>query len=135
MCDRIADYLSKWFFVEKEVCSIDKGNKKRIDIVCVHGSDSKGEFPFGIEVKPRGVKKGREIGIWFKQAHRYTKYQFGSHGKLIVLVAPSISVNYFQEGEGISKHPDDHPHHNVSTFLGQFGIGEMKRFSKAYEVK
>ena len=125
---KIKDYLSTWFDVEREVRST---KRKRIDLVCVHKSDKEKKYPFGIEVKVDKKKRGKDIANWFKQACYYTREDFVGYGRCIIITAPPVSGYYLEEGLRMNKHELGgrlgHCHHNVSTFLGQFGIGEMQR--------
>ena len=130
--DKLEKFLSKWFNVERQVWS-ESGNS-RIDIVAVHKSDIKKEYPFGIEVKDTKKKRGLDIALWFLQSIRYTKENFLGYGKCIILICPPISGHYFVEGSYVNNHNGCHPHKNVSTFLGHFGIGEVQKCSR-YKLK
>jgi len=121
--------MMEYFHIDEEVTS-DCG-EGRIDLIMVHKSDIDFKYPFGIEIKKIGNKKGCEIGRWFKQIIRYQEYTFGSHGKIIPFVFPQMSFFYFEEGDFVSKHDvfrHDYLgcHHNFSTFLGANGIGELQ---------
>ena len=122
-------YLERYFYVEREVTS--KDGTSRIDMILVHKSSNK--YSFGIEVKLDSKKKGRDLGIWLKQAERYTIKEFGKYGKVIVCTYPQITTKFISEGEEMSKH-DVYGHsftacqNNINTFLGQFKIGELQRY-------
>jgi len=124
--DRLEKYLSEWFDVERQVKS--ESGKSRIDMVVVHKSDKEKMYPFGIEVKVDRKKRGKDIALWFIQAVRYTKEKFKGYGKCIILTCPPISGHYLDEGPYVNNHGGCHPHNNVSTFLGHFGIGEVQKY-------
>jgi hypothetical protein len=128
---KIATFLSKYFYVEQEVWSSD--HKCRIDIVLVHRSDVKKEYPIGIEIKTDDKKTGSSLGQWLQQANNYTHQIFNGYGQLMIITFPQISGKCLEEGELMSKHDIwSHDcmgcHHNVNTFLGQFHIGELQKY-------
>jgi hypothetical protein len=128
----IAGYLSKWFYVQREVWSTD--HKRRIDIVILHKKYLKDfSYPIGIEVKVDAKKRGKDLAEWLKQAQDYSTKDFKGFGKIMVCTYPQIAGKYMEEGTDISKHDINSCdrlacHHNVNTFLGQFGIGELQRY-------
>lgn len=131
--DKIAKYLSRYFKVEKEVWSID--HKKRIDIAMIHKTDIKREYPIGIEIKTFDKKTGSDAGKWMRQAQYYSEIDFIGYGRMLIIVAPQFSENVFSEGKLMHKHifdGDPSPDHNVSTFLGQFHLGEFQRYYYEY---
>jgi len=116
--------------VEKEVWSVDY--KKRIDIAMVHKSDIAKTYPIGIEIKTFDKKTGSDAGKWLKQAQNYSEKDFINYGKMLIIVAPQFSGNVFEEGILMHKHIHNgspSQDHNVSTFLGQFNIGEFQRYN------
>ena len=129
--DKMAVYLSTWFIVEKEICSLD--SKSRIDLVMIHKSDISKEYPIGIEIKIDAKKTGSTLGQWLHQARIYANKDFQKYGKLMVCTYPQISGRCLEEGELMSKHDIWGSgflgcHHNVNTFLAQFGIGELQKY-------
>jgi hypothetical protein len=127
---RIARYLKKWFDVEEEVWSISRTH--RIDIAMIHKSDTLKLYPMGIEIKTFDKKTGADAGKWLKQASRYSELEFIGYGKMLIIVAPQFSENVFSEGKLMHKHIENESAgqaHNVSTFLGQFSLGEFQRYN------
>jgi len=127
--DSLTKYLSRYFDVRNEVWSMD--HKKRIDIAMIHKSDIEREYPIGIEIKTFDKKTGSDAGKWLKQAQGYSQLYFEGYGKMMVVIAPQFSENVFSEGILMHKHIFEgsaSPDHNVTTFLGQFSIGEFQRY-------
>ena len=124
--DKLEKYLLKYFHIERQVWS--ESENSRIDIVAVHRSDFLKEYPFGIEVKVDKKKKGHAIGEWLEQAKRYTKEKFKGYGKCIILTCPPLAWYYLREGVYMNQHKQGDHHDNVSTFLGYYGIGEVKKY-------
>jgi len=127
----IAKSLSKYFYVELEVWSID--HKKRIDIAMIHKTDEYKKHPIGIEIKTFDKKTGSDAGKWLKQASTYSELDFINYGKMLIIVVPQFSENVFSEGLLMHKHVINGSatqDHNVSTFLGQFKIGEFQRYNR-----
>jgi hypothetical protein len=129
--DKMAIFLAKYFYVEKEVWSTD--GKCRIDIAMIHHSDKDRIYPIGIEIKTDDKKTGSCLGQWLHQANGYTLKEFINFGKLMVITYPQISGQCLDEGKLM------HPHnvyekgdlacqHNVNTFLGQFNLGELQKY-------
>lgn len=128
--NRIAGFLSKYFKVEMEVWSVC--HKKRIDIAMVHKSDIERSHPIGIEIKTFDKKTGSDAGKWLNQARTYSDLDFVGYGKMLIIVAPQFSENVFSEGLLMHKHISNGSatqDYNVSTFLGQFNIGEFQRYN------
>jgi len=127
---KLSGYLSRYFYVEREVWSVD--HKKRIDIAMFHKTDIEKEYPIGIEIKTFDKKTGSDAGKWMHQAQFYSELLFIDYGKMLIIVAPQFSENVFSEGKLMHKHifsGDPSPDHNVSTFLGQFHLGEFQRYN------
>lgn len=106
----------------------DSTHKFRIDIICRHVDCNR---YFGIEIKLNEKKRGKDLANWIKQASNYHNCNWGEFGKLIIFAAPQISIDYLREGVKMSQHEECRHlinHNNVSTFLGQFGIGEILRY-------
>ena len=123
-------YLIRYFNAELEVWS--KDHKKRIDIAMFHKSDISREYPIGIEIKTFDKKTGSDAGKWLHQAQTYSDLEFIGYGKMLIIVAPQFSKHVFLEGDLMHQHMingDPSPDHNVSTFLGQFNIGEFQRYN------
>lgn len=122
-------FLKDYFSVWTEVTSTD--NKKRIDIILVHRSDKKREYPIGIEVKVNDKKTGKSLAAWLKQASVYSEKEFKGFGKCMVIAYPQISGNYLREGEKMHNHEKEEGcshDHNASTFIGQFNVGELQKY-------
>ena len=49
LVNKVRKYLNKYFYTELEVWSTD--NKKRIDMIVIHKSDTQNKYPIGIEFK------------------------------------------------------------------------------------
>lgn len=129
--DKIAEFLSRYFYVEKEVWSTDR--KSRIDIAMIHKSDISKLYPIGIEIKTDDKKTGSSLGQWLKQANGYSFKSFVNFGKLMVVTYPQISGKCLAEGMLMHPHNvfesgDFACQHNVNTFLGQFNIGELQKY-------
>lgn len=128
---QMIEYFSEWFDVRQEVTSLCR--KGRIDLIMYHRTDINKKYPFGLELKKKGVKRGGELGQWLNQAKQYTGMVFNEQ-KIFVFVFPQISHNYLREGVDISGH-DVHAdgikgwHYNVNSFLYRcFGIGELQKY-------
>jgi hypothetical protein len=139
--ERMANWFSRYFHVQREVLGYHKGEdndkeRKYIDLVLVHKSDDpkNPRFPFGIEVKLGNKKKGKDLAKWLLQAIAYRMTTFtGYHQKLMVMTFPQLSGEYLEEGANMSKHNVkgyhfEAAHHNVGTFLGGLGIGEVQKY-------
>ena len=129
--EKISQYLANYFQVEIEVWSQD--HSRRIDIVLVHKSDIKKEYPIGIEIKTDDKKTGSSLGQWLHQANDYTLRQFNGYGKLLIITYPQISGKCLAEGMLMHFHNVFESgslalQHNVNTFLGQFNIGELQKY-------
>ena len=126
---RLYTYLSHYFYVESEVKSTCY--TRRIDLIIVHKSDIATKYPIGIEIKTFEKKTGSDAGKWLHQAQAYAGLSWIGYDKAMIIVAPQFSEKVFCEGELMVKHVVDgcvKPDHNVSTFLGQFSIGEFQRY-------
>jgi hypothetical protein len=109
-----------------------KDHKKRIDIAMIHKSDISKKYPIGIEIKTFDKKTGSDAGKWLFQAKDYSQLEFINYGKMLIIVAPQFSGNVFLEGKLMHQHifdGDPSPDHNVTTFLGQFNVGEFQRYN------
>ena len=127
----IFNKLSLCFHVESEVWSSCRS--RRIDLVAVHKSDVAYGYGIGIEVKKFDSKTGADIAKWLQQAADYSKLVWNTYGRIMVIVAPQMSGYVFEEGQltdkGHLKDGRPTPHHNFSTFLGQFNIGELQTYT------
>lgn len=131
------------FIVRSEVW--DKKRKSRIDLVL--NLKSNPDIFFGIECKIPDKKRGEKMGLFIKQAIRYSQSEFevkpNFFKKIPILITPALSNNYFilneteQIIDGITWHQDrhnsNHDHHSMNGFLGAFEVGEIRTFSKVYE--
>lgn len=126
----IYNKLSHFFYVEWEVWSSCR--TRRIDLVAVHKSDVAMKYAIGIEIKKFNTKTGADIAKWIQQAQTYSNLVWGNYGRIMVIVAPQMSGYVFEEGQLTDKGhlKDGRPtaHHNFSTFLGQFNIGELQTY-------
>jgi hypothetical protein len=128
---RTFNYLAKYFHVELEVWSTCR--KRRIDIVAVHKSDPGKLYPIGIEVKVNAKKTGKDIAAWLHQANEYSRLDFVGYGRCLIITCPQISGIYMREGCIMHPHEDENgcrPDHNIATFIGQFNIGEFKKYTR-----
>lgn len=127
----IFNKLSLCFHVESEVWSSCRS--RRIDLVAVHKSDVAYGYGIGIEVKKFDSKTGADIAKWLQQAADYSKLVWNTYGRIMVIVAPQMSGYVFEEGQltdkGHLKDGRPTPHHNFSTFMGQFNIGELQTYT------
>jgi hypothetical protein len=124
-------FLSKYFTVYDEVCSTDK--KRRIDLVIIHKSDAVKNYPIGIEIKHTMKKRGKDLFDWLKQANDYSKKEFIGFGKCLIITCQQISGLYLNEGIRMNQHPVEErggKENNISTFLGQFKIGEFQKYNE-----
>lgn len=80
----------------------------------------------GVELKSKDIKKGSQIYAWIQQIQRYEK-----NARLLFFAFPHLSDRLFKEGPGFKvKHNISNggylsAHHNFSTLLGKFGVGEI----------
>lgn len=128
---KMEKYLSKYFGVYPQVWSTD--GTSRIDIVVIHKSDDIKKYPIGIEIKTVSKKRGKDLADWLKQATRYTTKDFIGFGKCLIITCPQVSGYYLREGEYMHQHETNEGYgqaNNVSTFLGQFSIGEFQKYFK-----
>ena len=133
--ERMIKYLGKYFFVEDEVWSTD--GEKRIDIIVVHKKDLDKKYPIGIEIKRIAKKRGKDLAEWLKQSSVYSSKLWVNYGKCLIVTCPQVSGYYLREGELMSLHETDEgfsKDNNVSTFLGQFGIGEFQKYARLSKV-
>ena len=122
-------YLNKYFYTELEVWSTD--NKKRIDMIVIHKSDTQNKYPIGIEFKKDQVKRGKDIGLWVTQSMEYSEKVFTKYGRSLICTYPQISNLYLNEGDMMCQHDRNTTHHNnVNTFLAHFKIGELQKFKR-----
>lgn len=132
---KMIKYFEKYFNIYPEVWDVNM--TKRIDLVLIHKSDKDKKFPFGIELKKHEKKRGKDVANWLKQASNYNDLDFKTFGKLLILVAPQISINYLREGIEMTNHENKEfeQHNNVNTFLAQFGIGEVMKITRHNNLK
>lgn len=137
--ERIANFLTNWFSVEREVWSDD--GKSRIDIIITHKSDKVHKYPIGVEVKLTEKKRGMDLAKWLQQAHRYSNVTFQGYGKILVITAPQITGYYLNEGMNMTQHDPFESSsvscsNNVNTFIGGFNIGELQKYTRVdYKTK
>lgn len=128
---KLENSLSEFFHVGHEVW--DVANKNRIDIMLIHRSDLDRKYPIGIEVKVDEKKTGAGLARWIQQSSRYSETEWADYGKALIVTYPQISEKYLKEGDMMHKHVDRDGDagqaHNVSTFLSQFGIGELQVYN------
>ena len=135
--DRLIPFLSKHFDVQTEVYS--KCGRGRIDLLIkAKGHEN---IYFGCECKIPDSKRGEEMGEYFKQAIRYTGYEFevefGVFKKIPIFICPPLSYKYFllnEEAKEIDKkiwhldrHSEFHEHHTMNGFMGAFNVGELRK--------
>jgi len=128
---KVINTLSQHLKVSQEV-KCDCG-KCRIDIIVT----TKEGYRFGIECKRTNSKKGEEMGKFIQQAVRYSNHTF-SKEYIPIFIAPALSYNYFvlneevKDIEGVDwvkdRHGKNHQHHSFNGFLGDFGIGELRKY-------
>jgi len=126
---KMENYLSRYFHIESEVKSTDW--KGRIDLIVIHKTDISRKYPIGIEIKVNAKKTGKDIAAWLRQANGYANMNFIGYGKCLIVTCPQISGLYMREGELMHQHENDEgcpADHNVSTFVGHFGIGEVQKY-------
>lgn len=126
---KMISFLKRYFYVYSEVYSEDKTS--RIDLIILHHSDKEKKYPIGIEIKVKAKKRGKNLAEWVKQAARYSEKTFKGFGECLIITCPQISGNYLKEGVEMHQHEDENgcsPDNNVSTFLGQFKIGEFQKY-------
>lgn len=133
--DKCVNIFHDSFIVQREVKSQCKTG--RIDILLTYEDN----YHFGIECKPFNRKTGEMIGNYIKQAIRYQflKWEVKENQfmRIPILICPAISSNYFimnNEYQIINDkiwHKDRHKltdiHHSFNGFLGEFGIGEVRK--------
>lgn len=127
--ERMFKFMSKYFIVEYEVWSTN--HKRRIDLIAIHKTDSLKKYPIGIEIKINQKKTGKDIAEWLKQANDYSLLDFVNYGKCLIITCPQVSGLYMREGEYMHIHEDENGYgqdNNISTFLGQFNIGEVQKY-------
>jgi hypothetical protein len=132
--DRLAGIFSNQFQVQREVWS--ECRTRRIDLIL-----TKDHYHFGIECKPFDKKKGEQIGKYVKQAinYQFLKWKVAENKfqRVPILICPAISYNYFVMSDEKKifnhnqwhkdRHNQTHDHHSFNGFLGEFGIGEIRK--------
>lgn len=88
------------------------GKTKRVDAVII--SKTNPNLKFGIEFKRVDLGSFNNFTAWFKQSLIYTQCEFGTMGKIPILIAPA-----FNYGEN---------KFDYERFLGEFGIGQIDKF-------
>ena len=132
---KMIKYLSSFFTVYSEVWSTD--DKRRIDLIIIHKSDFLRKFPIGIEIKIVAKKRGKDLGRWLIQASDYAKKDFRNFGKCLIVTCPQVSGYYLLEGELMNQHITEEGYskdNNISTFLGQFGLGEFQKYFRSTQT-
>lgn len=114
LVEEYTNVLSEEWHVYPEIWGVSKisGKSKRIDAVIIHKQQP--HMKFGIEFKRVDLGAFNNFTAWFKQTVTYTQCEFGSMGKIPILIAPSI--NYKDSG------------FEWRRLLGEFGIGEIEKF-------
>lgn len=134
--NNLGNWLKKFFDVYFEVW--DATGKHRIDLILVHKSDLKKEFPIGIEIKLDCKKRGKDLANWLKQSTNYSTLNFKNFGKCIIFVYPQITFDYLNEGNKMSQHTFDSAmffQNNINTFIGQYKVGEIMKYSNILSKK
>lgn len=145
--DKVMNRLSAYFKIESEVWS--KCGKNRIDYVI---TDISTGFPFGIEFKQLGGKRGEEIGEHILQATRYVQSEFRVNDvwqRIPIMICPPISFITLQAPELLSlkidenalngnsefyrdRHNRNLEHHTVNGMLGAFHVGEIRSYKREH---
>ena len=100
--------------------SIISGKTKRIDAVII--SKANPNIKFGIEFKRLDLSSFTNFTSWFKQALTYTQCEWGTIGRIPILIAPKIDYRGNKEINFM-----------MSRLLGEFGMGEIsKEFYQFY---
>jgi len=107
-----ADWL---IFPETWGISNISGHKKRIDAVIISKQDK--NIKFGIEFKRIDIGAFNNFTAWFRQSLVYTQCNFGTIGKIPILIAPSIN---YEDNLSLKFFCD--------RIIGEFGIGQIERF-------
>lgn len=123
----VNEYLSvleKDFYIHREVPGKSKisGAFKRVDAVIISKTHS--NFKFGIEFKRVDLKSYNDFTSWFKQALIYTQCEWGTVGKLPIVIAPCMNYQDNKEAKFL-----------FERMLGEFGIGEIDKFYNKNESR
>lgn len=130
---KLAERLGEYFNVQREVCC----SNGRIDLVL---KCKKTKAVMGLEVKKVDKKRGRDLGMFLKQASRYSEANFVNHsGCIPVFIYPAISYNYLICPEDMvvvggdeyfkDRHQKGSVHHTMQGFIGAaFNVGELRVF-------
>lgn len=128
----ICKRLSRFFYIFKEVVSVDVGEngkyRGRIDVILQHKRHNSAVF--GIEFKGNHKKTGSSLSDWLEQMKRYANYTwkgFEEHKKIPILSCPSVSFNYLSASKSIFTHHLSHNHTNINSLIAKlFGCGEVR---------
>lgn len=137
--EEILSKLSAYFFVMREVNSIERGDTHnraagRIDAVLIHKKQNK--FVVGVEFKGQEKKKGKDLHHWLAQMERYSNYRwagFDDLGKIPILSCPQISFNYLLAVRSIFTHGLNHDHNNINSLIAKGNrCGEIRIQQKTF---
>lgn len=130
--------LQNWFNVYKECKTQCK--KGRIDLI-IECKQTKALF--GIEIKKIDKKKGNDMGLLIKQAHRYSNLFFKIKDKIQkipIFIFPALSYDYLICPEKMivvkneeyfkDRHNKHFTHHTIQGFLGVWNVGELRVYKE-----
>jgi hypothetical protein len=135
---KISNRLKTWFNVYPEYKTLCKTG--RIDFI-IECKITKALF--GLEIKKIDKKKGNDMGLLIKQAHRYSNSCFTFNNvtqKIPIFIFPALSYDYLicpekmiiVEGEEYFKdrHTKDFVHHTIQGFIGVWNVGELRVYKE-----
>jgi len=146
-------YFEKYFIVHREVKSTDKTSRIDYVLKCKESGAC-----FGVEVKSELHMRGQKLGMYLKQAERYSTKEWSSNlivnKKLPIFITPAISNSIKQiipqtlqiqnrkyvDGKFVecsseyyqAFHNSNDEHSNMNSFLGAFKVGEIRKINNIF---
>lgn len=129
---KVCTRLNEFMHIEREAWSDCK--KGRIDVIAECKLTA---TRFGIECKRSDKKRGEGLGEFMRQGVRYSQMTFGG-SPIPIFMAPPLSNNYLALVDKrvtidnveyiLDRHKPDNDHHTVNGLLGDFNVGELRKF-------